>query len=35
MNRLLNADAINEPAALEEHAAVAVPDKHTATTSSC
>jgi aerobic C4-dicarboxylate transport protein len=28
-------DAINEPAALEEHAAVAVPDKHTATTSSC
>jgi hypothetical protein len=25
VNRLLNADAINEPAALEEHAAVAMP----------
>ena len=34
MNRLLNADAINEPAALEEHAAVAVPDKHTTVTTS-
>ena len=34
MNRLLNDDAINKPAALEEHAAVAVPDKHTSTTTS-
>jgi hypothetical protein len=34
VNRLLNDDAINEPAALEEHAAVAVPDRHTTVTTS-
>ena len=28
-------DAINEPAALQEQAAMAVPDKHTTATASC